>query len=66
MKKLLSVLALGLLIASCGEKKEETKTDSGSEKKKLKVAVVFSGFLGDKSFNDSAYEGLKKAEADSE
>ena len=56
-----------LLVASgggSGKKKEETKTDSGSEKKKLKVAVVFSGFLGDKSFNDSAYEGLKKAEVD--
>ena len=29
---------------------------------KVRVALVLSGFLGDKSFNDSAYEGLKRAE----
>ena len=66
--KIMMFLMMCLLLVACGggsgEKKEETKTDSGSEKKKLKVAVVFSGFLGDKSFNDSAYEGLKKAEVD--
>jgi basic membrane protein A len=28
---------------------------------KVRVALVLSGFLGDKSFNDSAYEGLKRA-----
>ena len=64
MMFLMMCLLLVVFCGGSGEKKEETKTDSGSEKKKLKVAVVFSGFLGDKSFNDSAYEGLKKAEAD--
>lgn len=29
--------------------------------KPLKVALVYSGFLGDKSFNDSAHEGALKA-----
>ena len=28
---------------------------------KVRVALVLSGFLGDKSFNDSAYEGLERA-----
>ena len=28
---------------------------------KVRVALVLSGFLGDKSFNDSAYEGLVRA-----
>jgi len=32
--------------------------------KPLKVALVLSGFLGDKSFNDSAYEGLLQAKKD--
>ncbi|EHM10366.1 putative ABC-type transport system, periplasmic component/surface lipoprotein [Thermanaerovibrio velox DSM 12556] len=32
--------------------------------KPLKVALILSGFLGDKSFNDSAYNGLLKAKKD--
>jgi basic membrane protein A len=31
-------------------------------KKPIKVAVVLAGFLGDKSFNDSAFEGVKQAQ----
>lgn len=38
-----------------------TTTASGE---KLKVALVYSGFLGDKSFNDSAHVGAEKAIAD--
>ncbi len=30
--------------------------------KKLRVALVLSGYLGDRSFNDSAFQGLKQAE----
>ncbi|HOO63987.1 MAG TPA: BMP family ABC transporter substrate-binding protein, partial [Synergistaceae bacterium] len=30
----------------------------------VKVALVLAGFLGDKSFNDSAYEGLEQAMQD--
>jgi len=60
MKKL--VLFLGvlmmLMLTACGEKKAaETKED------KVKIGLVLStGGLGDKSFNDSAYAGLKRAE----
>lgn len=36
--------------------------DTGGDK--LKVALVYSGFLGDKSFNDSAHEGAMKAVED--
>jgi len=32
-----------------------------TEKKPLRVALVYSGFLGDKSFNDSAHEGAVQA-----
>jgi basic membrane protein A len=55
---LIGILAAGLLLAGCqGEKKE-----TGSEAKKPTVGLVLSvGGLGDKSFNDSAYEGLTKA-----
>jgi basic membrane protein A len=43
-------------LTACGGKKEE---DNG----KLKVGLVLStGGLGDKSFNDSAYAGLREAE----
>ncbi|MDO5088734.1 MAG: BMP family ABC transporter substrate-binding protein [Leptotrichiaceae bacterium] len=65
--KLLVVMMSFLILAACGnsDKKESGESKGGEEKgKKLKVAVVFAGFLGDKSFNDSAFEGLKKAEAD--
>ncbi|MEI7986193.1 MAG: BMP family ABC transporter substrate-binding protein [Armatimonadota bacterium] len=40
-----------------------TNTDSNSAGKKLKVAMVFdSGGKGDKSFNDSAFAGLERAQ----
>lgn len=44
---------------------EATNDNKAAPKpKKLKVAVVLSGFLGDKSFNDSANEGIKQAQKD--
>lgn len=57
-RTLMIILAAGLLVAGCqGEKKE---TASGADK--LTVGLVLSvGGLGDKSFNDSAYEGLTRA-----
>lgn len=51
------VMALGLVLTGCGSK----TTASKDGKKKVKVALVFAGYLGDKSYNDSAYEGIKKA-----
>ncbi|VWL85344.1 BMP family lipoprotein [Oceanivirga miroungae] len=54
-KLLTSLLMFTVLLVSCGTEKKEAK-------KAGKVAIVFStGGLGDKSFNDSANEGLLKA-----
>lgn len=50
--------AVALILAGCG-RQEAPKDESG----KTKIGLVLSvGGLGDKSFNDSAYEGLKRAE----
>ena len=39
--------------------------EDGDDEKGIKVAIVFAtGGLGDKSFNDTCYEGIKKAEKD--
>jgi basic membrane protein A len=47
-----------LVLAGCGGQ-EASKDEPG----KIRVGLVLSvGGLGDKSFNDSAYEGLKRAE----
>lgn len=47
------------------EKKEETKEETGKKSDKpLKVAIVYTGLLGDKSYNDSANIGAKKATDD--
>lgn len=69
----------GLLVASllvgCGPSessrteestgKTTTTESGGGDGKKLKVGVVFdSGGLGDKSFNDSAWAGVQKAQKD--
>ncbi len=61
MKKFLLVmgLILSMLLTGCGSKKE----GSASQEKKMKVGLVLSvGGLGDKSFNDLAYKGMKDAE----
>ncbi len=72
MKKLTSIMAVAALslgiLAGCGNTATPPTTTAGGStsqpaaEKKLKVAVVYSGFLGDKSFNDSAHEGLLKAQ----
>ncbi len=55
--KFLLLVLLGMFLVACGGKeKEERANDS------VKVGIVLStGGLGDKSFNDSAYEGLIRA-----
>ncbi len=55
---LVAVLAVSLVaVAGCQKKQEEAA--------KPKIGLVFDvGGLGDKSFNDSAYAGLTKAEGD--
>lgn len=68
MKKVL-VLIMGVLllaVTACGKKGTEGTAQEATQKKaKIKVGVVLGlGGLGDKSFNDSAFEGLKKAKED--
>lgn len=78
MKKILVFLLVLVLImgtlAGCKSEQapansETSNTDSdapkdNTPKDKLKVALVYSGFLGDKSFNDSAHEGAMRAVED--
>lgn len=61
MKKLLALVLAGVMalsLVACGGD-EETDGDKGGDK--LKVQLIVTN-LGDKSFNDSANEGLLKAE----
>lgn len=69
MKKVITImLTLVLMIgtlAGCSSKPSSDATgDNSKGEKKLKVALVYSGFLGDKSFNDSAHEGAMRAVED--
>jgi basic membrane protein A and related proteins len=69
MKKILTLLLTATIVmgtlAGCSSKPAANAPEKNSnEKKKLKVALVYSGFLGDKSFNDSAHEGAMKAVKD--
>lgn len=61
MKKIMfySFLLALLFLMGCGSK------DNNEKKSGLKVGLVLNlGGLGDKSFNDSAFEGMKRAEKD--
>lgn len=44
-----------------GKKEETTKTQEG---KKIRVCIVYTGNLGDKSYNDSCNAGAERAKAD--
>ena len=57
----LLVMAMCVSMSACGSKGAEKKSD-GSASGQKKVAVVYAGNLGDKSYNDSCNEGAKKAE----
>lgn len=66
MKKFLAVALSMIVFASvfsgCSGTGEKAAGDKGgSGDKKIKVALIYSGFLGDKSFNDSAHAGAMKA-----
>lgn len=70
MKKILSVLLVGMLCISLGACTSEGRdkqtgvtsiTNSQGDKENIKVAVVYAGNLGDKSYNDSCNEGAQKA-----
>ncbi|WP_113672866.1 BMP family lipoprotein [Vallitalea guaymasensis] len=72
LKKVFAImLCLTLLLVGCTKtgdnNNNNTDTDNKdtAKDKTFKVAMVTSaGGLGDRSYNDSAYEGLKKIEAD--
>lgn len=59
---LLLALALVFSLAACGS--GETEDQGGDAAAKKRVAIVFSGNLGDKSYNDSCYAGAQKAVED--
>ena len=65
---MLAVMAFGL--AACGDDEEEpagggAETTAEEEQPALKVAMVTDiGGLNDRSFNQSAYEGLQRAESE--
>lgn len=63
MKKIISIvisltLMLSVVMTGCGKSNEGSKSGSKSGKK-LKVVMLINGTLGDKSFYDSADNGLK-------
>jgi basic membrane protein A and related proteins len=69
---LIAVLALcmGTAVAACGDEEEEPAGDGGAAataepEKKVKIGMVTDiGGLDDRSFNQSAFEGLKRAESE--
>jgi basic membrane protein A len=68
---LVALLTLGMatLVAACGDDEEEPAGDGGTAAtepaEKIKVGMVTDiGGLDDRSFNQSAYEGLKRAESE--
>lgn len=67
-KKLLSLLlvaGMALSLVACGGGSEEAEsTESGSGEDAIKVCVVYSGNLGDKSYNDSCNIGSTQAQED--
>jgi basic membrane protein A and related proteins len=67
---LIAVLALGMgtVVAACGDDEEEPAGGAAATaepEKKIKVGMVTDiGGLDDRSFNQSAYEGLQRAESE--
>lgn len=58
MKKILVFVVSAALLLSVFSVSSESKLPAGDP---LKVAVVLAGVLGDKSYNDSAWEGIERA-----
>jgi basic membrane protein A len=69
---LAAVLALSVGLVACGDDEESTGTGGGAGQsgqtepaKQMKIGMVTDiGGLNDRSFNQSAYEGLKRAESE--
>lgn len=66
MKKVIAALLVVFMLAftaGCGNSNSDKKAGDDGKTKKYKVAMICSmGGLGDRSYNDSGYAGLKKAE----
>lgn len=63
MKWYLVMGLAALMLAGCGQQKDSAKAGEPSGGEKKKVAIVFdTGGRGDKSFNDSAWAGVQRAE----
>lgn len=66
-RKVVSILlaaTMCLSLVACGNggtEKEKTASDGRKKDSGIKVAVVYSGNLGDKSYNDSCNEGAQRA-----
>ncbi|NLJ58754.1 MAG: BMP family ABC transporter substrate-binding protein, partial [Tissierellia bacterium] len=58
MKKLLSLLLVAVMVLSLAACGQQGPAASGDEP--YKAALLLNGTLGDKSFFDSANEGLEK------
>ena len=59
-------LVLAVFLTGCSSNEtpaseEETSISTAGEEPKLKVGLVLAGGLGDRSFYDSANEGVEKA-----
>jgi basic membrane protein A and related proteins len=61
-------LCLGAIVAACGSDEESGGDESAATQeadKKIKIGMVTDvGGLNDRSFNESAYKGLKRAESE--
>ncbi|MGH2996092.1 MAG: BMP family lipoprotein [Gaiellaceae bacterium] len=65
VKRSLGVLALALALAGCGGGDDEQAPEAAAPEDAIKVGLVTDvGQLNDRGFNQLAYEGLKRAEAD--
>lgn len=69
MKKLLAGFLAGALmlsLAACGGGGQAAKPDAGTKKQEgqKRIAIVYSGNLGDKSYNDSCNMGAEQAKKD--
>ncbi|MCP1101930.1 basic membrane protein A [Aequitasia blattaphilus] len=68
MKKILSVLLVAVMcfsLVACGGSDSDSGASGGSSdekgKDKIRVCIVYTGNLGDKSYNDSCNEGAQRA-----
>ncbi len=59
---LLVLVLVGALVLGCGQSNESAPDETGNGEEPLKVVLLINGTLGDKSFFDSANNGMKMAE----